>query len=280
MKNSAPGAASGDDERITPAVAARLVLHQTRYDLLIFVRNRQSTFFTLALPVIFLVIFASVFGNDTTRLIGGEQINGATYYVPQIVALGIVSAAFNNVVSTVITQRETGVLKRRRATPVPAWVIVAGRTLTAILIAVVLVVVLLTVGRVFYGVRLPSNTLPGVVLTTVVGALALCCVAYAMTTFISSADSAQPAIQAITLPIFFISGVFFPENIVPRWLIDVANIFPVRHLAQALLVAFNPTTTGSGINTGHLLILGLWGIAGMAIATRRFTWTSKRGGQA
>ena len=263
---------------MTPAIVARLVLHQTRYDLLIFVRNRQSTFFTLALPVIFLFIFASVFGNDTTKLISGEEINGATYYVPQIVTLGIVSAAFNNVVGTIITQRETGILKRRRATPVPAWVIVAGRTLSAVLIALLLVGVLLAVGRVVYGVLLPSNTLPGVVLTTVVGALALCCVAYAMTTFVSSAESAQPTIQAITLPMFFISGVFFPENIVPRWLLDIANVFPVRHLAQALLVAFNPNTTGNGIHVSHLLILALWGIAGMAIATRRFTWTSRSTG--
>jgi ABC-2 type transport system permease protein len=278
MREQVSTAATADDDRITPAIAASLVLHQTRYDLLIFLRNRQSTFFTIALPVIFLFIFASVFGNDTTRLLSGEEINGATYYVPQIVALGIVSAAFNNVVGTVITQRETGVLKRRRATPVPAWVIVAGRTLTAVLISLLLVGVLLTIGRIVYGVHLPSNTLPGVLLTTVVGALALCCVAYAMTTFISSAESASPAVQAITLPIFFISGVFFPENIVPRWLIDIANIFPVRHLAQALLVAFNPNTTGSGIHLVHLLILGLWGIGGMAIATRRFKWTSKGAG--
>jgi ABC-2 type transport system permease protein len=278
MSDQAAAAIREAGDRITPEIAARLVLHQTRYDLLIFLRNRQSTFFTLALPIIFLVIFASVFGNDTTKLLSGEEINGATYYVPQIVALGIVSAAFNNVVGTVITQRETGVLKRRRATPVPAWVIVAARTVTAVLIAVLLVAVLLTVGRVFYGVRLPSNTLPGVVLTTVVGALTLCCIAYAATTFVNSAEAAQPAIQAITLPIFFISGVFFPENIVPNWLIDVANVFPVRHLAQALLVAFNPSTTGNGIDVRHLLILIVWGMAGMAVATRRFRWTSKGAG--
>ena len=278
MTNEAPASVTDADDRITPTLAVRLVLHQTQFDLLIFVRNSQSTFFTLALPVIFLFIFASVFGNDTTRLLSGEEINGATYYVPQIVALGIVSAAFNNVVGTVITQRETGILKRRRATPVPAWVIVAGRTLTAVIISLLLVGVLLTIGRIVYGVHLPSNTLPGVLLTTVVGALALCCIAYAMTTFVSSSESAQPAVQAITLPIFFISGVFFPENIVPRWLIDVANVFPVRHLAQALLVAFNPNTTGNGISAVHLLVLGLWGIAGLAVATRRFKWTPKHAG--
>ena len=269
---------AADGERITPVGAVRLVLHQTRYDLLIFARNRQSTFFTLALPIIFLVIFASVFGNDTTKLRSGQEINAATYYVPQIVALGVVSAAFNNVVGTVIAQRETGVLKRRRATPVPAWVIVAARIVTAILVSVLLVAVLLAVGRVAYGVAIPINTLPAVVLTTMLSALALCAVAYAMTTFVTSVDSAQPAIQAITLPIFFISGIYFPENIVPPWLIDVANFFPVRHIAQALLTAFNPATTGSGIRAGHLLVIGIWGVGGMIVAARRFSWTARAGG--
>ena len=207
---------------------ARLVVHQFRYDLLIFVRNRQSMFFTLMLPVIFLVIFAGVFHNDTTTLRSGEKIKESAYYVPQIIALGIVSAAFSNVVGVIIYQRETGVLKRRRATPVPAWVIVAGRALTAVALSFLLVAVLLVVGRVAYGVTLRAGAIPGVVLTTLVGALSLCCVGYALTTLVDSNESAQPVIQAITLPIFFISGTFFPESIVPR--VAAARC---RHLPRA-----------------------------------------------
>ena len=105
---------------MTPLEAAGLVAHQFHYDLLTFVRNRQSTFFTLALPVIFLVLFAGVFHGDTTSLTNGKKIDLSAYYVPQIIALGIVSAAFNNVVGTIIAQREMGILKRRRSTPVPA----------------------------------------------------------------------------------------------------------------------------------------------------------------
>lgn len=263
------------DEALTPADGLRLVLHQTKYDLLVFRRNRQSTFFTLALPIIFLVIFASVFRSDTVNLRGGEVIKGARYYVPQIASLGIVSAAFSNVVGTIIAQRETGVLKRRRSTPVPAWVIISARALTAVVTTFVLVAVLLAVGRVAYGVSLPAIRLPGVMLTTLVGAPSLCCVAYAMTTFVNSSESAQPVIQAVTLPIFFISGVFFPEDIVPHWLLDVANFFPVRHLGQALLTAFDPHTTGPGIAKGDLANLAIGGVVGIVVSTRRFTWTPR-----
>lgn len=266
-----------DADALTAREALRLVVHQTRYDLLVFRRNRQSTFFTLILPIIFLVIFASVFRSDTIRTAGGQEIKGSTYYVPQIVSLGIVSAAFSNVVGTVITQREMGVLKRRRATPLPAAVMVLARAISAVVIAVVLVIALLAVARFAYGVTIPGRAIGAIILTVLVGSVSLCCVAYAMTTLVNSSESAQPVIQAITLPIFFISGVFFPENIVPHWLLDVANIFPVRHLARALLSAFDPARTGSGIPTQHLLVLAAWGIGGAIVAIRRFTWTPRGG---
>jgi ABC-2 type transport system permease protein len=109
-----------------------------------------------------------------------------------------------------------------------------------------------------------------------VGALSLCCVGYALTTLVDSNESAQPVIQAITLPIFFISGTFFPESIVPAWLLHVADIFPVRHLGHALLTAFSPSG-GSGVDGMDLLVLAIWAIAGIAIATRRFSWMPRGG---
>jgi ABC-2 type transport system permease protein len=106
----------------------RMVLHLFGYDLRAFLRNRQSQFFTLALPGLFLVIFASVFGGSghTTQVAGGP-ISTSVYYVPGIIALGIIAACFGNLVASVTAQRERGVLKRRRATPVPAVAVIAGR---------------------------------------------------------------------------------------------------------------------------------------------------------
>ena len=99
----------------------RLVLHQSRYELLTFARNRQGRFFTVLLPVIFLVIFVSIFGNE---LVGPEHIKSSTYYVPGIAALAVLTASFSNLVISITTQRELGVLKRRRATPAPASVMI------------------------------------------------------------------------------------------------------------------------------------------------------------
>jgi ABC-2 type transport system permease protein len=248
----------------------RLILHQARYDLLAFLRNPQSRFFTLALPVIFLVIFVSVFGNNK---VGPQNVKASTYYVPGLMALGIIAGSFVNLVISVTAQREAGVLKRRRATPVPAAVLIAGRALTAIFIAIAVMTVLLLIGRFGYGVRLPVSTLPAVILTAIVGAVSFCCLGYALTTAIKSADAAQPMVQAIMLPLYFISGVFIPNVVLPRWLRDVAEFFPVQHLAHGLRRGFDPMTHGSGIVWGDLGVLLLWGIAGLAVALVRFNWT-------
>jgi ABC-2 type transport system permease protein len=92
---------------------------------------------------------------------------------------------------------------------------------------------------------------------------------------IGSADSAQPMTQAVMLPLYFISGVFVPSDIIPKWLTNVASVFPVRHLSQALLTAFNPHTTGNGFAWHDILILGIWAIGGLVVAIRRFSWQPK-----
>ena len=248
----------------------KLVLHQARFDLLAFARNRQARFFTLILPILFLVIFVSVFGNDKVKPTG---VKASTYYVPGIAALAVIAGSFVNLVISIAAQRESGVLKRRRSTPVPASVLIAGRALTAIVVSLGVMIAVLLIGRFAYGVRLPSNTIPGVLLTAVVGATVFCCLAYALVTYIGSADAAQPMVQAIMLPLYFISGIFIVNASLPHWLRDVAKVFPVEHLADGLHHAFDPATRGAGIVWSDLGVLLLWGAVGLAIALVRFSWT-------
>jgi ABC-2 type transport system permease protein len=253
---------------------AALVAHQLRYDLLVTWRNPQSRFFTLALPLIFLVIVMSLFGNHTNQ-VSGHAIKNSTYYVPGICTLGIISASFVNLVITITAQRESGVLKRRRSTPVPAWVLIASRAFTAAIIAIVMVIVIVAIGRIAYGVRLPSATIPGLLLGVVVGAACFCCLSFAVASFIRNEDAAQPIVQATILPLYFISGVFIPKNQLSSSLKDIASVFPVSHLNNALFKAFDPTTTGAGIAGHDLLILAIWGVGGLLIALWRFSWSPR-----
>ena len=249
----------------------RLSLHQFRFDLRAFFRNRQSRFFTLILPVLFLVIFASVFHGSAVKVAGGT-INASVYYVPGIIALGIVAAAFVNLVISVTALRETGALKRRRATPVPAAAIIAGRALTSVVVALGTSLLLLAIGWLFYRATIPVRTAPALALAVIVGALAFCCLGFALASVIRNQDAAQPTTQATVLPLYFISGVFIAVSALPRWLVDVAEVFPVRHLAAALLTAYNPHTTGAGFAGADLLVVALWGAGGLAVALWRFSW--------
>jgi ABC-2 type transport system permease protein len=251
---------------------ARLVAHQLRYDLLLVLRDPQSRFFTIALPLTFLILFTALFGNHTSHL-NGHVVKNSTYYVPGICTLGVIATSFVNLVITLTAQRESGVLKRRRSTPVPAWVLIASRTLTSAILAVVLVTVIVVIGRVAYGVHIPASTLPAFLLAVVVGSASFCCLAFAASSFIRHEDSAQPIIQALVLPLYFISGIFVPKDQLSSTLKDIASAFPVSHLNNALFKAFDPSTTGSGIAATHLLVVAAWGAAALIVALWRFSWS-------
>jgi len=246
----------------------RLVLHQTRYDLLTFARNRQSRFFTVLLPVIFLVIFVSVFGN---QLVGPEHIKASTYYVPGIAALAVLTASFSNLVIAITAQRELGVLKRRRATPVPAAAIIAGRALTALIASVAVTAVVIAIGALAYGVHVAPSSIGALGLSVAVGSLALACLGYAASSLIGSADAAQPVTLAITLPLSFISGVYIPSVRLPSALAHVAQAFPLQHLVASLSRGFLPGS--GGVAWGDLAVVAAWGLAGLAVALNRFRWS-------
>ena len=252
--------------------AARLVWHQYRYDQRTFWREPAAVFFTVALPIIFLFIFVSIFGNEPTR-VGGREIPGATYYVPGILALAIVSATTVNLAISLTVMRERGTLKRVRSTPLPPWAFMAGRVLTATVVSVLMVVLVTVLGRVVYGVAAPTGTLPGLALAVLVGTATCSALGFAMTAVIPSENAAPAVTNAVVLPLYFFSGIFVPNEDLPRWMRLVGDVFPVKHLFDAVLTAFNPLTRGSGIEVGHLLVMAAWGAAGLVLASRTFRWS-------
>jgi ABC-2 type transport system permease protein len=260
---------------IHPQVPPRPVLlaaHQLRYDLLAFLRNSQARFFTLALPVAFLLIFGTVFQSKTVPVPGG-LIRTSVYYVPAIIALGIIQAAVSNLAISVTAQREAGILKRRRATPASAGVLITSRALTAVAVSLAMTGVLVAIGWFAYSAYIPAAHILALIVTVLVGAASFGCLGFALTSVIRSADSAQPIIAAVTLPLYFISGVFLASALLPHWLLQIAAFFPVRPFQLALLAAYNPYSPGAGFAGLDLLIVAAWGVAGLLVAARRFRWT-------
>ena len=124
---------------------------------------------------------------------------------------------------------------------------------------------LLVIGWAAYGASIPGHTVPALLVTLVLGSTVFCCLGFALASIIRNADAAQPVVQAVVLPLYFISGVFVSTSLLPRWLSDVAEVFPVRHLASALLATYNPHTVGSGFHAEDLGVLAAWGVALMAV---------------
>jgi ABC-2 type transport system permease protein len=202
----------------------------------------------------------------------GGTIPTSVFYVPGIMTLGIIAASFMNLVISVTAQRETGVLKRRRGTPVPASAIIAGRSLTATVAALFITAVLLVIGWIFFDASVPARTAPALVVTVIIGTISFGCMGYAIAALIRNQDAAQPITQAVMLPLYFISGVFIATSQLPHWLSVAGELFPVRHLSAALLLAYDPHTSGAGFAGWDLLVVMAWGLAGLIVALRKFSW--------
>jgi ABC-2 type transport system permease protein len=250
-----------------------LVLHEFRFDQKVFWRNPASVFFTVMLPLIFLFIFATIFGNDTIEERG---VKTTTYYVPAIIALSVISATTVSLAINLTEDRERGLLKRVRGTPLPPTVFVAGRVGNSFVISVLMVVLVAILGKLVYDVSLPDQTIPAVLVTLAVGAFAFSCLGFALTALIPSEDAAPAVTNAILLPLYFVSGIFIPDSEIPSGVLNVADVFPVRHFFEAFFTAWDPNTTGAGFEFGDLAVVAAWGLFGLAVALRFFRWEPRR----
>ncbi len=245
--------------------------HQIRYDLLSTVRNRQAQFFTMAMPVGFLLLFCAIFGNGWLGY-HADRVRASTYYVANLTTFGIVDIACMSMAIILVTSRESGVLRRRQATPQPAWVILIGRAVTVLVMSISTACLLLAIGRLAFGASIPLNGVPSLLVSVVVGSITFCCIGFALTSVITSVQSAQPTVMGVTMPLFFISGVFIPWVIIPHWLQHVAAVFPMRHLSLSLLAPFISHTGQSSWSPGDLLLTGAWGVGGLIVALATFKW--------
>jgi ABC-2 type transport system permease protein len=250
----------------------RLAVRQLRYEHLAFWRNPASAFFTFVFPLIFLVIFNLLFGNETIRVAGGIT-KTSTFYVPAIAAFSVINACYTGLAISVAFARDQGQLKRIRGTPLPKMAYHFGKVTYLTGVALALVVVVTIFGVVFYGVDVPTHTLPAFVVSLALGAATFAMLGLALTPFIPNADASPAVVNATVLPLLFISDIFIPPQAnAPVWLLRVADFFPLKHLSVALQTAFNPFETGSGFETKDLLVLVAWAIVGALVAARRFSW--------
>jgi ABC-2 type transport system permease protein len=235
-----------------------LTVRQVGYEQRAFWRNRTRAFFSFGMPVMLLLIFGSL--NSGARIQELGNIPYITFFLPGILAYGIIITQFMNMAGGLAIQRDSGLLKRMRGTPLPGWAYVAGRVGST--------AVMLVLGRVLYGVHLRAEAVPAVVLAVLLGAATFAALGIAAVALIPNAEAAPVVANVLILPLTFISGIWYPLTGAPTWLLDVAKVFPVERLAAILHTAFDPLNHGSAFAGNDLLVLGIWLVVGVRLAMR------------
>jgi ABC-2 type transport system permease protein len=241
----------------------RLLRHQIKYEQLSFWRNPQSAFFTFVFPVLVFVIFGAVFGNKADHSMGG--ISPLQYYSATIAALSVMGACYSQLAVTLAFRRQSGVLKRLRATPLPAETYFGGLVAHCIVLCAIEVGIIIAMGTI-YGVKSPQRW-ADIVITVIVGAAAFCSLGVGVSSLIKNAEAAPAVVQFVFFPVLFLSGTYF--HVSSAGLNHAADILPVRPFNTLLLNAF---AYDKGLNGQALITLILWGLLGGFVAVRRFRW--------
>ena len=250
-----------------------LVLVQTRYQVLTFVRSPVGMFFTLGLPIFMLVLFNALFGDGTVE--GGWSVQ--QFYTGGLAAFTAVSATYTNLVNVVPIRRDEGILKRWRSTPIPPGVYLAGWILGALGIAILGVVLQLSLGVLAYDLSIEAAKVPAMIVTFVVGVSSFAALGLAIAGLVPNADSAPAVANATILPLAFISDVFIPLDDPPRWLELIGDIFPLKPFVNAFQNTLNPFVDAPAFSWSKLAVVVAWGVGGTLLATKTFSWEPSTG---
>ncbi len=244
-----------------------LVAWQVRYEQRSYWRNRGRGVFTFVFPLMFLVIFASL--DKGARISSRGNIAYDDFFVPGILAYGIITTTFMNLAMNTAILRDQGVLKRMQGTPLPTSAYVAARIISAALVTLAMTIVVLGLGASAYGLQLRAAQLPALLLTLVLGTATFTSMGIGLTRFISTAESGPVVVNLLVFPLTFISNIWFPTDSLPRFLRTIAGIFPIRPLASGLQYVFDPRHARSSLLDGRSLeTLAIWLVIGMYLMVR------------
>jgi ABC-2 type transport system permease protein len=248
----------------------KLFLHELRVQQLLFWRNREAAFFSFLFPIILLVLLGSVYGDEPI-----EGVKAATYLLVGLLGYGVAATAFASLAITLVVRREAGLLKRVRGTPLPP-----ATYLAAVIGSIVIVIALQVVAQLLIGVFLLDADWPAApgsfAFAILLGAAAFAALGIAVTALVRTADGSSAVVNAIYLPMAFISGAFFSTQEMPAFLEAISEVLPLTYLLDLIRSTF---IAGEGLesSTGPLAAVAVWGLFGLVVAVRMFRWEPREG---
>jgi ABC-2 type transport system permease protein len=251
----------------------RLFLHELRTEQTLFWRNREAAFFTFFLPVIFFLIFGSIYGDSHITKEG--NLRAAPFLEAGMVGYGVASTAFAGLAISTVVRRETGVLKRIRSTPLPPATYILALLASTFLVFLIEAAIVIGIGRVLFSVGLPNRPF-SLLAALVLGAGAFAAMGLALTGLVRSAEGSSAVVNFVYLPMAIISGTFFTPKEYPAFLRAIADVLPLTYftrLMRDVMVRDEPIWA----ERTPLIVLGIWGLVGLIGAIRGFRWQPREG---
>ncbi len=246
-------------------------------------RDRESAVFNFALPMILMIIFGSVFGNQS---LGDTGITFAQYFVAGMIASGIVYTSFQNLAIGIPQERDDGTLKRLEGLPMPKSAYFIGKIGQVAITYVGQLVLLMAIGVLLFDIELPSSAAKWATLgwLSVLGLTTWTLLGLAFSSVPKTGKGASAVVTPVILVLQFTSGVFFMFNQLPDWMQQFASLFPLKWLTQGMRYVFLPEgaaaleVIGSYELARVAMVLLVWTLLSAVLAWRLFRWRARGSG--
>ena len=259
-------------------------LSRIHYEVLGYFRQRDTVFFTFLFPIVMLTIFSVAFSEQSFGMDGaGHAVNAASYYLPGMLAAGMLLSGLQNMSIDIAMEKSDGTLKRLAGTPLSAISYFIGKIGQVLVTGVLQAAVLIVIAHLAFGVALPTEPSAWFTFTWVflLGVTTCAILGIGLSGLPRSGKSATAVIIPIVLILQFISGVYLSFTKLPEWLQNAASFFPLKWLAQGMRSVFLPSAfeaaeAGAVWNlTGVAIALSVWLVAGLVAARLSFRWVRK-----
>lgn len=263
-----------------------LGLSRIAFELKMYSRQGDSVFFTFLFPIVMLSIFAVAFsdaGNLGAAPDGTGGISFAAYYLPGMVAAGMLLSGVQNLGVDIAGEKGDGTLKRLGGSPLPVISYFIGKIGMVFVSAVIQAALLLLVAVVAFDVELPTDPEKWLTFSWVfvLGVITSCVLGFAIAALPRSGKSATAVVTPIVLLLQFISGVYLQFSVLPEWLQNFASIFPLKWMAQGMRAVFLPDAFAAAEQNGTwdlgwvAIIMGVWFVVGLLLTRITFRWIRK-----
>ena len=242
-----------------------LAWRQYRLERRLFWRNPSAAFFNFLLPLLFLVAGGIILHGNQTDL---------NKLVPSIAGMAVMSTTFTALSYNIVFLRERGVLKRIRGTPLPTISYFGGVAANAVTNTALQVAIIVVAGKVFFGLDWPPEW-GSLVVFVVAGVVCFAALGVAFAHAIPNFESTAAYVNAVFLPVVFVSFYVFDSSSAPEFVRTIAEALPLYPLIHGLSGTM-VTGTSLSHDLSDLGVIAVWAVLGIWLAVRGFSWEQRR----